>query len=85
MKVPLPIVIAREGKWWIASCPALDIGTQGKTEQEARKMISHLINEYLSDPDTRKPRLDSIMSVSLTTVLVQIPAGVLHGKAASIA
>jgi predicted RNase H-like HicB family nuclease len=36
LQIPLPIVIARENKWYVASCPILDIATQGKTEKEAK-------------------------------------------------
>ncbi len=83
--VLFPIVIAREGKWFIASCPTLDIGTQGKTEKEAKESMRDLIKEYLSDPDTTKPKLDEILSISLTNISVKVPNSVLHGKAPSIA
>jgi len=36
-KIFLPIILGKEGKWYIASCPVLDIATQGKTEKEARE------------------------------------------------
>lgn len=67
-----PIVIAREGKWYVASCPILDIATQGKSEQEVKKNIKALINEYLKDPDTRKPSLKNLLDVSLTTISVKV-------------
>ncbi len=56
MQVPLPIIIAREGKWFVASCPLLDIATQGRTEQEVKEMMADLVKEYYRDPDTVKPR-----------------------------
>jgi predicted RNase H-like HicB family nuclease len=31
------IIISKEGKWFVASCPLLDISTQGKTEQEVKE------------------------------------------------
>lgn len=65
LEIPLPIVITREGKWFVASCPILDIATQGKTEKEVKENISNLINETLSDKDTPKPRLEDLMSLSL--------------------
>jgi predicted RNase H-like HicB family nuclease len=67
-----PIVIAREGKWYVASCPPLDIATQGRTEEEVKKNIRALINEYLKDPDTRKPNLKALMDISLTTISVNV-------------
>ena len=56
MKVPLPIVIAKEGKWFVAACPVLDIATQGRTEKEVKEMMVGLISDYFKDPDTAKPR-----------------------------
>ncbi len=59
-KIPLPILVTKEGKWFVASCPILDIATQGKTEKEVKENMAELINEYLSDPDTAKPSLDDL-------------------------
>lgn len=60
VQIPLPVIMAREGKWFVASCPVLDIATQGKTEREAKDMIADLINEYFKDPDTPKPEIKTI-------------------------
>ena len=40
-----PIVIMKEGEWYVASCPPLDIATQGKTEQEVKENMEDLIDE----------------------------------------
>jgi len=61
-KVPFPILITKEGKWFVASCPVLDIATQGKTEKEVKENMVELIDEYFSDPDTPKPSFDDLMS-----------------------
>jgi predicted RNase H-like HicB family nuclease len=53
--VSLPIIISKEGKWFVASCPLLDIATQGKTENEAK--------ENMEDPDIEKPDLKAIVSL----------------------
>lgn len=83
MKIPLPVVIAKEGKWFVASCPILDIATQGKTEEEVKKMMEDLINDYFKDPDTPKPEMKTIMCVSLTNIPVEVPEGVLHSQTSS--
>jgi predicted RNase H-like HicB family nuclease len=31
--------LRRSGDWWIAYCPSLDLSTQGKTQEEARKNL----------------------------------------------
>ncbi len=77
MTLPFPIVISREDKWFVVSCPVLGIATQGKTEQEAMEMIADLIKDYLGDPDTQKPTLAGLKSVSFTSVPIEVPEGVL--------
>ena len=66
----LPVVFGKEGKWHIASCPLLDIATQGLTDQEARENITALIRDYLSDPDTAKPDFTSVSFPSLSYIEV---------------
>ena len=72
MEYALPIIIAKEGKWYVASCPLLDVATQGKTEDEVKKNIQGLIKEYMIDPDTKKPNMKSLMSLSLTTIAITV-------------
>ena len=73
LQVPVPILITREGKRFVASSPILDVATQGRTEKEVKENLADLINEYLRDPDTRKPSLAELTSFSLTNTLVTIP------------
>ncbi|MFH1391888.1 MAG: type II toxin-antitoxin system HicB family antitoxin [Candidatus Diapherotrites archaeon] len=79
--VSLPIVMSKEGRWFVASCPILDIATQGKTEKEVKENMKDLIGEYFEDPDTRKPSLKEILSSSVSLVSMPVKLGVLHGKA----
>jgi predicted RNase H-like HicB family nuclease len=85
VQVPFPIVIAKEKKWFVASCPILDIATQGKTEREVKENMADLIRDYLSDPDTAKPSLEDLMSLSLTNIPVEMPEGVLYRKTSTTA
>ncbi len=32
-----PVFITTENKWFVAECPILNIGTQGKTEKQVKK------------------------------------------------
>jgi predicted RNase H-like HicB family nuclease len=77
-------LITKEGKWFVASCPILDIATQGKTGKKVKENMTELINEYLSDPDTPKPSLDDLLSLSLTNILVKIPESLLDDKASTV-
>lgn len=45
--IPLPVVITKEGKWFVACCPILDVATQGKTEKEVKENMEDLIDESL--------------------------------------
>lgn len=83
--VPLPVFIAKEGKWFVASCPLLDIATQGKTEEEVKANMDDLLEEYFTDSDTPKPEIKSIMSVSLTNIPIDVPEGVIHARKTSTA
>jgi len=83
LQVPVPILLTKEGKWFVASCPILDIATQGRTEREVKENLAELIYEYLRDPDTAKPSLDALMSLSLANIPVRIPEGGLHSKAST--
>jgi predicted RNase H-like HicB family nuclease len=83
IQVPLPILITKENKWYVASCPILDIATQGKTEKEVKENMADLINDYLNDPDTQKPSMEDLMSLSLTNIPVNVPEGVIHSKAST--
>ena len=53
--VSFPILISKEGGWFVASCPMLDIATQGRTEEEVKENMADLIEEYMDDSDTPKP------------------------------
>ncbi len=83
IQLPFPIIIAKEGKWFVASCPLLDIATQGKTESEVKENMADLINDYLSDPDTSKPSFEDLISLSLANIAVTVPEGVLHPQAST--
>jgi predicted RNase H-like HicB family nuclease len=39
----LPIKINKKRKWYVASCPILDVFSQGETEQIARKNLSEAL------------------------------------------
>jgi predicted RNase H-like HicB family nuclease len=48
------VEVTKDGKWFIARCPAMDLVTQGKTEEEARENMRDMIDEYLSDREPGK-------------------------------
>ncbi len=60
------------------------MATQGKSEKEVKENMVDLVNEYMKDPDTPKPTLKTMMSVSvsLTSIPISLPE-VAHGRASS--
>jgi predicted RNase H-like HicB family nuclease len=48
MELKVPIEISKKGKWYIASCPVLDICSQGKTERSAKNNLSEALGLFLT-------------------------------------
>jgi len=51
-------VVTREGKWYVASCPELEIASQGKTVELALKILEEAIELYLQDEDAKAPEVN---------------------------
>lgn len=51
-------VVTREGKWYVAECPELEIASQGKTVELALKNPREAIELYLQDEDANVPDID---------------------------
>jgi len=47
IKVKLPVKIQKRKKWLLASCPVLDIHSQGDTETQARKNLTEAVSLFL--------------------------------------
>ncbi len=78
VQLPVPVFLGRDGKWFVAECPPLNIATQGRTEREAKENVADLIRTYLSDPDTAKDFLKHpYSSSSLTYIPISLPIGAL--------
>jgi predicted RNase H-like HicB family nuclease len=52
MKLPvLTAVITREGDWFVATCPELGVASQGRTVEDAERMIKEAMDLLLDDLD----------------------------------
>ncbi len=58
-------VIRKEGKWYVAWCPELDIASQGRTIEEAIKNLKEAIELYLEDEDAVMPTTSEIALVEV--------------------
>ena len=81
ISVPLTVIMTKEGKWFVASCPLLDIATQGKTEKEVKENMEELIEDYFQDPDTKKPAIKTMMSASVSVINMPVKVGINSAKA----
>jgi predicted RNase H-like HicB family nuclease len=46
-EVKLPATVKKKAAYWVSSCPALDVFSQGATEQEARKNLEEALRLFL--------------------------------------
>ena len=84
IEVSLSVVISREEKWFVASCPLLDLATQGKTEKEVKENMKDLLEDYFNDPDTKKPTIKTMKSASVSLIDMPVELEVCNGKTALI-
>jgi predicted RNase H-like HicB family nuclease len=55
MKLPkLTAVIEREDDWFVATCPELGVASQGRTIEEAEKMIKEAVEILLEEADDKE-------------------------------
>ena len=47
MRFVLPVEIKKEGKWYVASCPVLDVHSQGRTPEKAMANIREALRLFL--------------------------------------
>jgi predicted RNase H-like HicB family nuclease len=47
MNVKLPIEILKRERWYVASCPALDVASQGETIKKAKDNLSEAVSLFL--------------------------------------
>jgi predicted RNase H-like HicB family nuclease len=62
-------VVKREGKWYVADCPELEIASQGKTVELALKNLREAIELYLQDEDAKVPEVDYRPIVTVVKVV----------------
>jgi len=48
VNLKLPFEISKKEKWFVASCPVLDVFSQGYTEEEAKSNLSEALSLFFS-------------------------------------
>ncbi|MEA2014342.1 MAG: hypothetical protein U9N38_03435 [Thermodesulfobacteriota bacterium] len=46
LKIQVPATIKRKSKWFVASCPVLDIHSQGDTKQKAKENLIEALSLF---------------------------------------
>ncbi len=60
----LPAKIRKKGKWYVSSCPSLDVHSQGRTKDEARQNLIDALAFFLESCVRRGTLADVRQSVS---------------------
>jgi predicted RNase H-like HicB family nuclease len=47
MELALPATVRKKGKWYVSSCPLLDVHSQGRTRDEAERNIVDALASFL--------------------------------------
>jgi predicted RNase H-like HicB family nuclease len=68
----LTAIIEREGELYVASCPELDVASQGSTIEEARKNLVEALELFFetADPEEVRGRLHDEVFVTRVEVRV---------------
>lgn len=68
----LTAIIEREGDWYVALCPELDIASQGKSVEDARNNLIEALELFFesADPSEIKSRLSSEVYVTRLEIAV---------------
>jgi predicted RNase H-like HicB family nuclease len=72
-KVRFPITTFKENNEWIANTSLIPLCAQGETEEEAVECLKEMIDDYMTDPHTKKPTIETILQVSIREIPIELP------------
>ena len=62
-------VVSKEGKWYVAHCPELEIASQGKSVESTLENLREAIELYLEDEDAKVPEVNYRPMVTIVKVV----------------
>lgn len=87
--VEFPIITLKEEDWVVAQTPIIDVCAQGKTEEEAIENLKAMIDDWMTDPDTPKPKIEKILKMEIgiknVPMKLSLSAGECYGKNTHVA
>ncbi|MHB2027086.1 MAG: type II toxin-antitoxin system HicB family antitoxin [Elusimicrobiota bacterium] len=63
-------VIEKEGRWYVALCPELDIASQGETIEKALKNLKEALQLYLETASPEEIKTSTLSNPLITTLEV---------------
>ena len=63
-------IIEKEGKWYVALCPELDVASQGKTMEDSLKNLKEAVELYLETASPAELRSAGKSTPFITTLEV---------------
>lgn len=63
-------IVEKEGKWYVALCPELDIASQGKTIEESLKNLKEAVSLYLETASAAELKSTGRSAPLITTLEV---------------
>jgi len=55
VKRPFAATVWRDGKWYVAQCPEVDVASQGPTEKEALANLKEALELHFEPPWATRP------------------------------
>ncbi len=65
-------IIQQEGKWFVALCPELDVASQGRTVEEARRNVADAVALFLEEASPAEIRKRLHQTTYVTQVEVAV-------------
>ena len=65
-------IIQQEGKWYVSSCPELDVASQGRTVEKARRNLIEAVELFLEEASAAEVRDRLHMTTYITQVEVTV-------------
>ena len=62
-------VISKEGNWYVANCPELEIASQGESVESALENLREAMELYLQDEDAKVPDVNYRPIVTVVKVV----------------
>ena len=72
---PLTAVIEREGDGYVATCPELDIVSQGSTVEEARLHLVEAVEGFFEAASPSEIKRKWKTEIYVTTIMPTVPSG----------